>query len=668
MPQIESAEEAHSVARLIQSGQLQGPTRDGAMQALRAFDAEQSAPAAQPSLAMAPVGGAEMLAKMVTGAVASIPAGVAYLGSAVGKAVGADVNPAEVMGRVQNTLTYQPQSESGKAGEEALENLARPVIQPVVKAADRIAKAVGRVSPMAETYLRAAPSALQAATGLVPGAALAKPALAGERELLSDARAMVRKSREPLRPAEDVLARMGRASPQSLGAAAASPSIAGATPELRQAVSRTAKKTGGVVNTDVLNRHLEADSLPVPMRLTEGQATQDPALLSHEMNLRGKHPQLATRFNEQNGQLIQNVQAIRDEIGPDVFSTNTAEHGDALIAAYRAKNDTAQVAISEKYETLRNAAGGSFPVDATALLTNATKELHKQLLFDHAPKAVMSTLARLSETGMTFENFEALRTNLARIQRSIAADGNEKAAAGVIREAMEQLPLGAGAAQLKPYADAARVAAREQFKALEADPAYKAAVNESVSPDRFVQRFVISAPRDEVALMKANLAHDPAATQTMGVVALDHLRASARIDADWNGNFTQAGFNKALQALSPKLKSLVAPKTAEQLEKLGNVARYTQFQPRGSFVNNSNTLVASAAEYGASTAEGLANVAAHGVPVGTWGRKMARHVSTNRKISRATAPGAGLERLQPAQQQIATKLTRERNAILDRER
>lgn len=471
--------------------------------------------------------------------------------------------------------------------------------------------------------------------------------------------------------AEDVLSRMSGKSAQSMGAASASPSLTGVTPELKAAVVRTAKKNGGVVNNEVLGRHVEAESLPVPMRLTEGQATQDPALLSNEMNLRGRHQQLAQRFNEQNGQLIENVQAIRDNVGPDVFSTNMPEHGDTLIAAYKAKNDAAQQVISQKYEDLRNAAGGSFPVDAKALLSNASKKLHKELLFDHAPKAIMNTLDRLAETGMTFENFEALRTNLARIQRSVAADGNEKAAAGVIREAMEELPLGAGAAQLKPYADAARAAARTQFKALEADPAYKAAVNDTIPPDRFVQKYIISAPRDDVSLMRQNLSHDPTALQTMGVSALDHLRSSARIDAGWNGNFTQSGYNKALQGLSPKLKSLVDPRTAEQLETLGNVARYTQFQPRGSYVNNSNTMVAAAADYGASTAEGMVNVAAAGVPVGTWARKAIKHVSVTRKVQQATAPGAGLQHAPPSQNQLpraASRRQKERNELSDLDR
>lgn len=49
MPTIDSPEEAQSLARLIQSGQLTGAGRDSAMQALRDFDTSQSAPKSNPT-------------------------------------------------------------------------------------------------------------------------------------------------------------------------------------------------------------------------------------------------------------------------------------------------------------------------------------------------------------------------------------------------------------------------------------------------------------------------------------------------------------------------------------------------------------------------------------------------------------------------------------------
>lgn len=432
-------------------------------------------------------------------------------------------------------------------------------------------------------------------------------------------------------------------SPQSISAAAAGPNIGSASPELQAAITRATNRNGGGINPDALSRHFEAESLPVKIQLTAGQATQDPVALSKEMNMRGAQPALADRLNKQNGQLIDNLQTMRDTAGPEVFSTTPVEHGETLIDAYQAKDAAAQADISAKYKALKDANGGQFPVDARGLLDNASAALHQQLLFDHAPREIMSTLGRLADANsMTFENYESLRTNLARIQRSMSADGNTKAAAGVIRDAMEQLPLAPGAAQLKPLADAARGAARTQFAALEADPAYKAAVNETVSPDRFVSRFVTNAPRGDVATMARNFSGNPTAQQTLSVAALDHLRAAARISPEWQGNFASASYLKALQALGPKLGSLVKPQLAEQLNTLGNVARYTQFQPAGSFVNNSNTFVAGAAQYGAGALEGAANVAAHGIPIGTWARRGAQHVMQGRQVQQALAPGAGI--------------------------
>src|SRR6185437_11309160 len=204
---------------------------------------------------------------------------------------------------------------------------------------------------------------------------------------------------------------------------------------------------------DIAAWHLEADSLPVPIQLSEGQATRDPQLYSVEQNERGRNPVYAQQFQQQEGRLVQNLRAIRDEAGPDVFSANPVEHGDTLINAYKAKDAAAEADINAKYQALRDAAGGEFPVDAGQILDGATQALHKQLLFEHAPAAVMNQLSGMAENGMTFEQFEALRTNLATIART-SSDGLERRAAGVIRNQMEQLPLEGGAANLKPLADA----------------------------------------------------------------------------------------------------------------------------------------------------------------------------------------------------------------------
>lgn len=443
--------------------------------------------------------------------------------------------------------------------------------------------------------------------------------------------------------------RAGVNADRSMGAAAsASPTIAAeASAPLKEAVGRL-MKNGSEINNDVLARKVEADSLPVKISLTEGQATRDPVTLSNERNMRANQPEFAKHFNEQEQQIVENLSAIRDQAGPTVFSANQVEHGDALIRAYRDKAAVADRDIAAKYKALKDANGGEFPVDARALLQNASESLHQQLLYDHAPPEVMKTLNRLATSNkMTFENFESLRTNLARIQRS-QADGNVKAAAGVIRGAMEELPLErvlgrfAATAKLKPLADEARAAARTQFQALDADPAYKAAVTDSVPPDRFVQKYLINAPRDDVARMRANLARNETALQTMGVSAIDHLRQNSGIDVLGNGRFSQARFNKLMESLSPKLRELVGPQAEASLQKLGNVARYIQEQPAGSFVNNSNTMVAQAGNAAMKTGEGVVNFMFGGVPVGTFGKHIAEKTMAGKRAKNALAPEAGL--------------------------
>jgi hypothetical protein len=440
----------------------------------------------------------------------------------------------------------------------------------------------------------------------------------------------------PRLTAESVVARSNNGG--SAGAAAAATNVSNISPELRQSIVAQGGRNRQV-SPEALNRHVEADTLPVPVRLTAGDALQDPVLLSQERNLRGKHPEMVRRMDETNKALGQNMQALRDQVGQNVFSTNAVEHGDALIAAYRAQDAAAEQGVNVAYHRLRQASGGNIPVDARAVLSNATASLHQKLLFDHAPPEIMRTLTRLADgNSMTFENFEALRTNLARIARS-SADGNVKAAAGVIRQALEDLPLAQGSEHLKTLADAARATARRRFQAMEADPAYDAAVNGTVPADKFVQRFIIGAPREQLATTMRNLQGQ---RETVSVAVLDHLRDAARLDPGYNGNFSTAGYSRALQALDPKANLLFDAATAETLGKLRNVAGYTTAQPRGSFVNNSNTMVAGAAKYGAQALEGAANVAAGGIPVGTWAGNAVRAVGTRRLIRNSLQPGAGL--------------------------
>lgn len=440
--------------------------------------------------------------------------------------------------------------------------------------------------------------------------------------------------------------------PRSMGAAevpdivTVQTALRGATPELQQALGSIPINQADV---PTVLRHIEADQLPVPIRLTEGQATGDVVKLSNEQNLRAKNPELAQRFNDQNSQLIDNVQAIRDQAAPEVFGPNLIDNGQAIIDAYKQLDADRSAVISKAYKDLEDANGGQFPVDGAQLAQNAERGLAKKLKTEFLPPSIKAQLERFkSGEPMTFENFEALRTNVAAEMRKAdrANDGNASAALSVVRDSLESLPMtGEVAAKLKPLADRARTLARERFQIIDKDPAYRAAINDAVAAEKFVEKFVINGVNKNVKTMVDNLGPESVARQNMAAGTINWLRDRAGVVND-TGNFSQAGFNKALKRLDDvrNTELIFTPQTATQLRTLGNVARYTQAQPRGAFVNNSNTLVGAMADRVANALEAGTDVVfggQYGFPMGSFVRGKVRGIKEEKATKKTLAVGAG---------------------------
>jgi len=248
---------------------------------------------------------------------------------------------------------------------------------------------------------------------------------------------------------------------------------------------------------------------------------------------------------------------------------------------------------------------------------------------------------------MTFEQFEAMRTNLAAEIRKAerSGDGNAATAASVVRQALEDLPLKGEAGKLKPLADNARALAKARFDALKKDPAYRAAVDDVVPADKFFDKFVVNGVNKNINTMVDTLGRDSVAHQHMKAGTINWLSDKAGI-VDGRGNFRQDGYNRALKKLDDvnNFGAIFDPESQLQLKTLGNVAGYTQFQPRGSFVNNSNTLVGYLANKAAGGLEQVGNVAGlktFGYPIGSEARRIIRSARERREAEKALKPGAG---------------------------
>jgi hypothetical protein len=404
------------------------------------------------------------------------------------------------------------------------------------------------------------------------------------------------------------------------------------------------------IDLRALESHLQADRLGLGLDFfTEGQSTQSPGALSFEMNERGKYPALSERFNQQDAKLKTAVDRLHDRAVQNEVGGSMYDHGVRQINEYQAIDNARNLDISQKYQALKDAAGGNFPIDAPQFVQNARNLLDENLKTEFLPESFEKRLERF-ESGepLTFQKFEALRTNFAAEMRKAerAGDGNTKYALSLVRQALEDLPLKQEAQGLKSIADQARNAARERFDALAADPAYDAAVN-GAPPDTFMEKHVFSktAPVSQVQLMRDTFGEGSIGSLNVESALINHLREKGGLVEKSNVN--QATYNKTFKALEEKLKAGAKPETVEDLRVLGDVLYKTKAQPTGSFVNNSNTFVANLANESANKVAQGADVmlAAKGLPplaskaVGWVGKRREEH-----KMKRRLEPLAGVKK------------------------
>jgi len=559
---------------------------------------------------------------LATGAVTAPIAAVEQLGSDIyGRITGKPNVGQDVFKARMQAGTYVPRSEAGKE-----------MVQTVGKAFEAT-----KLPPVLAPEL----TAVTAAGRLPPPKPEGKPRMSAKEyenvKAVVEGTAPQFKQDPPRLPGLASVGAAGRRDPVAIRAA-----IDALPPELQGAVRNIPTNR---VNLQALESHAQALNLPVPIYMTRGQATGDLVALSNELNRRGELPNIAYRMGETNKALIENLSAIRDRAAPDLPGSKPSDFGQIVIDTYKGIDSDRRTIINGLYKDLETAAGGNFPINSRAFVNNADVQLSKKLKSEFVPPTIQRQLQAYRDGGkMDFEQFEALRTNLAtEIRKAEAAnDGNASMALSIVRDSLEALPLTGEAAALKPLADAARMAARERFETLKRDPAYKAAVDDKVAPENFVDVFVLSKNKGtekNVQTMMEALGKGTDGQYAVAANIIEHLKNKS---VDQQGNFSQAAYNKALKELDPKLQNIFDGATAQTLRDLGEVSRKVMAQPKGSFANNSNTLVAGLAQKVEKVAEVGLNLIPY-VSLGTMA-KQARERRAGKKFEQETlGPVAGVE-------------------------
>jgi hypothetical protein len=570
------------------------------------------------------VGGGEALLTTVTGGVMAPIAAAEQLGADIlTKAAGKKPTTQDVFKKRMAAGTYAPRTEAGQEvvgvlGEAFEASKLPPVLTPEFMALS----AAGRVPPRAP---KEAPEM--------------GPVEAAQTRAIIEGTAPQFRQDPPGLPGLASVGAAGRRDPVAIQAAI------DALPFEYQA--EALKTPMNKINLKALESHGQALNLPVPIFMTRGQATQDIVALSNELNRRGELTNIANRIKQQNDGLVQNLTVnIREMAAPDISGTKSSDFGQIVIDNYKSIDDVRRANIGDLYRQLEQAAGGDFPIDSVKFVRTADQQLSKKLKSEFLPPSIDRQLqAYRNGAKMDFEQFEALRTNLATEIRKAerAGDGNAAMALSVVRDALESLPLSGEAAALKPLADAARFAAKERFDALKRDPAYKAAVEETVAPENFVSTFVLSKGKGTEKNVRTMIEALGKGSEGQQAIAADILAYLTERAIDGKGAFSQASFNKALREIDPKMLEIFDPATAKTLKDLGEVSRKVMAQPSGSFANNSNTFVASLARKMETGAEQALNIAVPYLSLGTAAMQRRAARKAEKFEERSLKPLAGIE-------------------------
>jgi hypothetical protein len=394
---------------------------------------------------------------------------------------------------------------------------------------------------------------------------------------------------------------MGKA---SLGAASTDPqtflnqAIAQATPELAAELKTITPENA---NIPAITRQLEADQLPIPLRYTKGQATQDPVLISRERNERGFKEQFVQRFNEQNKVLQENVNLVKERTAPDVFGPDYVSNAQGAIERVESKINEFSAEKKQAYKNLEEFGAGKLEIDSQTFANNALKALTKNEDIDFLPSQIKSKIDSYRDgKSMNFDQYQNLITQIERerIKAAKSGDGNAEYALILTRNELEKLPLLNETAEAKVLADVARKLAKREFDLVDKsrptyNSAYASVANKSADTSNFIQNQILRSKNKDFEKALELFGDDPQAVQNLRAGTLDYIM---RESTDASGNFLTGKFAKQIQSLdvNKKLDALFGS-DAQTLRAIANAGRNVESRPKGSFVNESNTATAGAA-------------------------------------------------------------------------
>lgn len=375
--------------------------------------------------------------------------------------------------------------------------------------------------------------------------------------------------------------------------------------------------SGQPLNPDALRRL--ADYRNIGATPLVGDITQDPRILTNQRNLSKTMantepvfgPNLPAIENQNAKTVLSTLEGV--EKSPlDAFATGQRVQGNIV-----AKDAQMKAGEDALYRAARDTTGREIPLDRGSFVDQAWANLNSSNRAPWLPPQIRDVLNTLSKGDgeFTVNTIDQLKTLLAQESRA-TTNGNTKAAIAAVRDALEnvqpavqktatgsQAPItGAQGARLAAADqagnslagdslakfDAARAAARER-RTWQESAGFIGDALDGTDPLKFTQKHIVNAEYENLAKLRTEMKADPEAVGAVRKQLLDYILQRGRADSDTT-KFTSAGLKAGLDQIGErKLRLFFSAAEVQQIKSAVNVARYSQSQPIGSAVNNSNS-------------------------------------------------------------------------------
>lgn len=369
--------------------------------------------------------------------------------------------------------------------------------------------------------------------------------------------------------------------------------------------------SAGAAGTDLaVQRAATADSMDVPLQLTKGQASRDPAQLKFEVET-AKMPEegapLRTRYAEQNEAILKNFDAWMDQTGAEAPSLRAVGVAVDKALVEQAKRDKTEYRVA--YKEAEKAGEMAEPVSAQPvadLLNSSTSAEALAPVLGAAKKelvrlggAELDSAGTLVARDLTLGDMEFLRKF---VNRVAGVDPTNVKYAVDLKQAIDSATDGlGGAAYKRARALRQRYAQNYENRATVAKllDQKRGTADRQVALEDVFSHTVLKGSLDDVRNVRRVLHRGgPEGKQawrelqgaTMGWVKEEATRGVA---TDMRGNpvVSPAGLNKAISALDAdgKLQFVFGRNGAQKLRDLNDLAKYVRTVPPEAGVNTSNT-------------------------------------------------------------------------------